>query len=134
MFIARHTDLTVRVQTAARAPFVSLFSCVSTGGRERWSEGFLETKSIETHEDVRSTGGNTYHPQTDGQSEITVQSLEYLLWMCVLDHLGCWNEMLCLVEFMYNNGYHASIGMTPCEALYVLKIPHRLEMRTIHCI
>ena len=50
--------MTIRVQTAARAPFASLFSGVSTGGRERWSEGFLEAKSTETHEDFRSIGGN----------------------------------------------------------------------------
>jgi len=31
---------------------------------------------------------STYHPQTDGQSERTIQSLEDLLWTCVLDHLG----------------------------------------------
>ena len=57
MFIARDTDLTVGVQTTARAPFVSLFSGVSIGGRERWSEGFLEAKLTETHKDVRSTVG-----------------------------------------------------------------------------
>ena len=57
MFIARDTDLTVGVQTVARAPFVSLFSGDSTVGREHGSEGFLEAKSAETHKDVRSTGG-----------------------------------------------------------------------------
>jgi len=36
----------------------------------------------------------------------------------VLDHLGVWDEMLPLVEFTYNNSYHASIGMAPYEALY----------------
>jgi len=29
-----------------------------------------------------------YHPQTDGQSERTIQSLEDLLRTCILDHLG----------------------------------------------
>jgi len=62
VFIARDTDLTVGVQTAARAPFVSLFSSVSTGGREGWNEGFLGAKSTETHKDVRSTGVNIWHP------------------------------------------------------------------------
>ncbi|RDX64938.1 hypothetical protein CR513_56447, partial [Mucuna pruriens] len=36
----------------------------------------------------------------------------------VLDHLGICNEFLPLVEFTYNNNYHASMGMTPFEALY----------------
>ena len=59
-----------------------------------------------------------YHPQTNGQSERTIQSLEDLLRTCVLDHLGTWSDMLPLVEFMYNNSYHSSIGMAPYEALY----------------
>lgn len=59
-----------------------------------------------------------YHPQTDGQSERTIQSLEDLLLACVLDHLGSWDEVLPLVEFTYNNCFHASIGMAPFEALY----------------
>ena len=59
-----------------------------------------------------------YHPQADGQSERTIQSLEDLLRTCVLDHLGTWSDMLPLVEFTYNNSYHSSIGMAPYEALY----------------
>jgi len=61
---------------------------------------------------------SAYHPQTDGQSERTIQSLEDLLRACVLDHMGSWSEMLLLVEFTYNNSYHTSIGMAPYEALY----------------
>jgi len=36
----------------------------------------------------------------------------------VLDHMGNWNDVLPLMEFTYNNNYHASIGMAPYEALY----------------
>ena len=61
---------------------------------------------------------STYHPQTDGQSERTIQSLEDLLRACVLYHMGSWSEMVPLVEFTYNNSYHSSIGMAPYEALY----------------
>jgi len=60
---------------------------------------------------------SAYHPQTDGQSERTIQSLEDLLRACVLDHMGSWSEMLPLVEFTYNNSYHTSISMAPYEAL-----------------
>ena len=59
-----------------------------------------------------------YHPQTDGQSERTIQTLEDLLRMCVLDWGGHWADHLNLVEFAYNNSYQASIGMAPFEALY----------------
>ena len=61
---------------------------------------------------------SAYHPQIDGQSERTIQSLEDLLRTCILDHLGAWDEVLPLIEFTYNNSFHASIGMTPYEALY----------------
>jgi len=61
---------------------------------------------------------SAYHPQTDGQSERTIQSLEDLLRTCVLDHLGTWSDLLPLVEFTYNNSYHSSIGMALYEALY----------------
>ena len=60
---------------------------------------------------------SAYHPQTDGQSERTIQSLEDLLRSCVLDHMGNWNDVLSLVEFTYNNSYHSSIRMAPYEAL-----------------
>ncbi|CAL5400001.1 unnamed protein product [Camellia sinensis] len=59
-----------------------------------------------------------YYPQTDGQSERTIQTLENMLRICVLDLKGNWDEHLPLVEFAYNNSYQASIGMAPYEALY----------------
>jgi len=34
------------------------------------------------------TMSSAYHPQTNGQSERTIQSLEDLLRTCILDHLG----------------------------------------------
>ena len=41
-----------------------------------------------------------------------------MLWACVLDLKGSWEEHLPLVEFTYNNSYQASIRMAPYEALY----------------
>lgn len=41
-----------------------------------------------------------------------------MLRACVLDDRGSWDSLLPLIEFTYNNSYHASIGMTPYEALY----------------
>ena len=59
-----------------------------------------------------------YHPQSDGQTERTIQTLEDMLRACVLDFGGSWEDHLHLVEFAYNNSYHSSIGMAPFEALY----------------
>ena len=60
----------------------------------------------------------TYHPQSDGQSERTIQTLEDMLRACILDWGGHWSDHLALVEFSYNNSWHASIQMAPYEALY----------------
>ncbi|KAA0061627.1 putative polyprotein [Cucumis melo var. makuwa] len=60
----------------------------------------------------------SFHPQTDGQSERTIQTLEDMLRACVLQLKGMWDTHLPLMEFAYNNNYQSSIGMTPYEALY----------------
>ncbi|GKA10496.1 reverse transcriptase domain-containing protein, partial [Tanacetum coccineum] len=59
-----------------------------------------------------------YHPQTDGQSERTIQTLENILCACVIDFGNGWVRHLPLVEFSYNISYHASIKAAPFEALY----------------
>ena len=64
---------------------------------------------------------STYHPQTDGQLERTIQILEDMLSACILDFKGSWEDYLHLAEFAYNNSYQASIKMAPFEALYERK-------------
>ena len=59
-----------------------------------------------------------FRPQTDGQSERTIQILENMMRAYVLEFKRNWDEYLSLMEFDYNNSYHSSIGMAPYEALY----------------
>nr|GEV78632.1 putative reverse transcriptase domain-containing protein [Tanacetum cinerariifolium] len=59
-----------------------------------------------------------YHPQTDGQSEHTIQTLKDMLRACVIDFGGSWDVHLPLAEFSYNNSYHSIIRCAPFEALY----------------
>ena len=59
-----------------------------------------------------------FHPQTDGQSERTIQTLEDMLRANALQAKNSWDTQLPLAEFAYNNSYHSSIGMAPFEALY----------------
>nr|GFB95307.1 putative reverse transcriptase domain-containing protein [Tanacetum cinerariifolium] len=59
-----------------------------------------------------------FHPQTDGQTERTIQTLEDMLRSCVLEWTGNWDDYICLVEFAYNNSWHASIKCAPFEMLY----------------
>ena len=61
---------------------------------------------------------SAYHPQRDGQIERTIQTLKDLLRACVIVQQRNWDDCLPLVEFTYNNSFHASIGMAPYEALY----------------
>ncbi|GJV10998.1 putative reverse transcriptase domain-containing protein, partial [Tanacetum coccineum] len=71
-------------------------------------------KALGTNLDMSTT----YHPQTDGQSERTIQTLEDMLRACMIDFKSSWDRHLPLVEFSYNNSYHASIKAAPYEALY----------------
>ncbi|GJS08272.1 putative reverse transcriptase domain-containing protein [Tanacetum coccineum] len=59
-----------------------------------------------------------YHPQTDKQSERTIQTLKDMLRACVIDFGKGWKRHLPLVEFFYNNSYYASIKAAPFETLY----------------
>nr|GEV35145.1 retrotransposon protein, putative [Tanacetum cinerariifolium] len=59
-----------------------------------------------------------YHPEKDGQSERTIQTLEDMLCACMIDFGKGWVKHLPLVEFSYNNSYHACIKLAPYEALY----------------
>ncbi|GJU13627.1 putative reverse transcriptase domain-containing protein [Tanacetum coccineum] len=71
-------------------------------------------KALRTRLDMSTT----YHPEVDGQSERTIQTLEDMLRACVLDFGKNWDRHLPLVEFSYNNSYHASIKAALFEALY----------------
>ncbi|XP_070674756.1 uncharacterized protein [Malus domestica] len=61
-----------------------------------------------------------YHPQTDGQSERTIQTLEDMLRSSVLQFGDSWQDRLDLMEFAYNNSFHSSIGMSPFEVFLKL--------------
>ncbi|GKB46776.1 putative reverse transcriptase domain-containing protein [Tanacetum coccineum] len=74
----------------------------------------LLQKALGTNLDMSTA----YHPQTDGQSERTIKTLEDMLRACVIDFKSSWDRHFPLVEFLYNNNYHASIKVVPYEALY----------------
>jgi hypothetical protein len=60
----------------------------------------------------------TYHPESDGQTERVNRVIEDMLRMYVMDKPSRWEDYRHLVEFAYNIGYHASLKMSPFEALY----------------
>jgi hypothetical protein len=60
----------------------------------------------------------TYHLESDGQIERVNRVIEDMMIMYVMDQPSRLEDYLHLVEFVYNNGYHASLKMSPFEALY----------------
>ncbi|GKB10127.1 putative reverse transcriptase domain-containing protein [Tanacetum coccineum] len=80
-------------------------------------------KSLQEAMGTQLDMSTAYHPETDGQSERTIQTLEDMLRACVIDFGSSWDRHLPLVEFSYNNSYHASIKAAPFEALYGRKRP-----------
>ncbi|GKE02636.1 putative reverse transcriptase domain-containing protein [Tanacetum coccineum] len=85
-----------------------------TDPMEKLARMYLKQKALGTNLDMSTA----YHPQTDRQSERTIQTLEDMLRACVIDFRKVWVNHLPLVEFSYNNSYHASIKAAPYEALY----------------
>ncbi|GJZ59458.1 putative reverse transcriptase domain-containing protein [Tanacetum coccineum] len=75
-------------------------------------------KSLQEAMGTQLDMSTAYHPETDGQSERTIQTLEEMLRACVIDFGSSSDRHLPLVEFSYNNSYHASIKAAPFEALY----------------
>ncbi|KAH0776336.1 hypothetical protein KY290_007747 [Solanum tuberosum] len=82
------------------------------------SAHFIPVKAFQQGPDTNVRLSTTFHPQTDGQAERTIQTLEDILRVCVIDFQGNWDDHLPLIEFAYNNSYHSSIATTAFEALY----------------
>ncbi|KAD3336716.1 hypothetical protein E3N88_32235 [Mikania micrantha] len=81
-------------------------------------------KSLQKSLGTRLDMSTAYHPQTDGQSERTIQTLEDMLRACVVEFGNSWEPHLPLVEFSYNNSYHTSIKAAPFEALMAGNADH----------
>ncbi|GJR51065.1 putative reverse transcriptase domain-containing protein [Tanacetum coccineum] len=85
-----------------------------TNPMERLARMYLKEKALGTNLDMSTA----YQPQTDSQSERTIQTLEDMLRAYVIDFGNGWVKHFSLVEFSYNNGYHTSIKAAPSKALY----------------
>ncbi|GJW41267.1 reverse transcriptase domain-containing protein [Tanacetum coccineum] len=75
-------------------------------------------KSLQSALGTQLDMSTVYHPKTNGQSKRIIQTLEDMLRACVIDFRKGWERHLPLVEFSYNNNYHASIKAAEFETLY----------------
>ncbi|GJU97626.1 putative reverse transcriptase domain-containing protein [Tanacetum coccineum] len=86
--------------------------------RETDPMDILARMSLQKALGTRLDMSTAYHPETDGQSKRTIQTLEDMLRACVIDFGNGWVKHLPLFEFSYNNSYHTSIKAALFEALY----------------
>ncbi|GJU96813.1 reverse transcriptase domain-containing protein [Tanacetum coccineum] len=86
--------------------------------KQRPSVAKQKAESLQKALGTRLDMSTAYHPQTDGQSERTIQTLEDMLRACVIDFGKGWDKHLPLVKFSHNNIYYTSIKAAPFEALY----------------
>ncbi|WMV40816.1 hypothetical protein MTR67_034201 [Solanum verrucosum] len=86
-------------------------SIISDRGAQFW-------KSFQKGLGSKVNLSTAFHPHTDGQVEHTIQTLEDMFRVCVIDFKGNWDDHLPLIEFAYNNRYNSSIQMTPYKTLY----------------
>jgi hypothetical protein len=61
---------------------------------------------------------SSYHPQSDGKTEIVNKCLEGYLRFFVSDKQTQWFKWLPLAEWWYNTSFHTATKMTPFMALY----------------
>uniref|UniRef100_A0A2N9J200 Integrase catalytic domain-containing protein n=1 Tax=Fagus sylvatica TaxID=28930 RepID=A0A2N9J200_FAGSY len=74
-------------------------------------------------QEVELAMSSSYHPQTDGQTEVVNRSLEQYLRAFAGDKPSLWVHWLPMAEFWFNTNYHTSTKMTPFEALYGYEPP-----------
>ncbi|MCH93770.1 Ty3/gypsy retrotransposon protein, partial [Trifolium medium] len=61
---------------------------------------------------------SSYHPQTDGQTEVTNRVVEQYLRAFVHVKPSLWYRFLPWAELHFNTSYHSAAGMTPYQVVY----------------
>ena len=64
----------------------------------------------------------TYHPQTDGQTEVVNRTLTQLLRAVIQKNLKNWEDCLPFIEFAYNRSVHSTTEFSPFEIVYGLTL------------
>lgn len=74
---------------------------------------------------------SAYHPQTDGQTEVTNRSLGNMLRCLVGDNLRSWDTVLYQAEFAHNHAHNRSLGYSPFQVVYGVVPRGPLSLTTI---
>jgi hypothetical protein len=74
---------------------------------------------------------STYHPQTDGQTEVVNRSLGNLLRSLVTEHHSRSDQILSQTEFAYNDSPNRSTGKNPFQIVYGMNLIGVLELRDL---
>ena len=61
---------------------------------------------------------SAYHPQSDGQTEVTNRSLGDMLRCLVGDNIKSWDTILCKAEFAHNHAVNRSTLFSPFRIIY----------------
>ncbi|KAK0608302.1 hypothetical protein LWI29_028621 [Acer saccharum] len=70
---------------------------------------------------------SSYHPQTDGQTEVVNRTLEQYLRCFTSDQPKKWVDWLPWAEFSYNTSVHSVTKVSPFEAVYGIPPPTMLS-------
>lgn len=73
---------------------------------------------------------SAYHPESDGQTEITNKTIEQYLCAMVHRNPRAWPDMLPWVEYWYNSPYHHSIKTSPFQVVYGRSPPEIIDYQT----
>lgn len=80
------------------------------------------------HSKIKQRLSTAFHPQTDGQTERTNQTLEHYLRCFCGDNPASWPRLLRIAQFACNNAISATIKMSPNEALMGYNPEFRLRV------
>ena len=72
-----------------------------------------------------------YHPQSDGQTEVTNRSLGNLLRCLVGDNIKSWDVKLAQAEFAHNHAINRSLGYSPFHVVYGIVPRCALDLTTL---
>ena len=70
---------------------------------------------------------SSYHPQSNGPTEVVNKSLKHYLRAFAADKPSLWVEWLPLAKYWFNTNYHTSTKLSPFEALYGYLPPRLIE-------